>query len=110
MSATNYPSRLKKVVLVIGGTGAQGQVISQAIAPRGVDSPYSLRILTRDPTNKRVQELYGDRQDVELVIGEPASVGSVGVFLTRCMFERLLHGLYRYRRADARLLRRVYQH
>lgn len=80
MSATNYPPKLKKVVLVIGGTGAQGQVISQAIAPRGLDSPYSLKIITRDPTNKRVQELYGDRQEVELVKGEPAFVGSVGCF------------------------------
>jgi uncharacterized protein YbjT (DUF2867 family) len=65
-----FTPQSKKRILLVGGSGAQGQVIARAIAPRGKDSPYVLRILTRDPTHKRVQELYGDDENVELVKGE----------------------------------------
>lgn len=71
-SPHTFTPHRKKRILLIGGTGAQGQVIARAIAPRGEESPYSLRILTRDPTHKRVQELYGEDDKVELVKGELA--------------------------------------
>lgn len=50
----------KKLILVIGATGAQGRaVIDGLLAPStdGSPSPYAIRALTRDPTSRRAKEL-----------------------------------------------------
>lgn len=49
-----------KIILVIGGTGAQGMaVINSLMSPAGdgSPSPYIVRALTRDITSPRAQEL-----------------------------------------------------
>ena len=61
----------KKLILVIGATGAQGiAVIDKLLAPdvAGVASPYSVRALTRNPNGQRAQELAS--KGVEVVTGE----------------------------------------
>jgi uncharacterized protein YbjT (DUF2867 family) len=61
----------KKLILVIGATGAQGLVVIDALlAPgkTGQPSPYSVRALTRDKEGRRAKELAG--KGVELVVGE----------------------------------------
>lgn len=50
----------KKIILVIGATGAQGmEVVPALLAPNedGTPSPFAVRALTRDPTNRRAKEL-----------------------------------------------------
>ncbi|KAL0572092.1 hypothetical protein V5O48_009870 [Marasmius crinis-equi] len=50
----------KKLILVIGATGAQGiPVVSSLLAPTkdGSPSPYAVRALTRDPTHERALKL-----------------------------------------------------
>ncbi|KAJ4489986.1 NAD(P)-binding protein [Lentinula aciculospora] len=49
----------KKVILVIGATGAQGMPVVSALlaAHEGNPSPYSVRALTRNPTSKQAQAL-----------------------------------------------------
>lgn len=62
----------KKLILVIGATGAQGiAVINALLAPsaNGSPSPYSVRALTRDPAHRRSQELA--EKGVELFKGAP---------------------------------------
>ncbi|ORY86651.1 hypothetical protein BCR35DRAFT_289657 [Leucosporidium creatinivorum] len=83
-STTTSTTHTKKRILLIGGTGAQGQVVVRSIAPGGENSPYSLRILTRDPTNKRVQELYGDDDQVELVKGSFMDFKLVEEYMKGC--------------------------
>ncbi|KAI0317730.1 NAD-P-binding protein [Amylostereum chailletii] len=76
----------KKLILVIGATGAQGRaVIDKLLAPAkdGSPSPYAVRGLTRDPTSKSAQELAG--QGVELVTGSFTDIAAV---------EKALHGVY----------------
>jgi len=53
----------KKLILVIGGTGAQGiAVVKALVAPKedGTPSPWSVRVLTRDPSHVRAKELLGN--------------------------------------------------
>ncbi|RDX48932.1 NAD(P)-binding protein [Lentinus brumalis] len=60
----------KKLILVIGATGAQGiAVIDKLLEPAadGAPSPYAVRALTRDPSSRRAKELAG--KGVELVKG-----------------------------------------
>lgn len=60
----------KKLILVIGATGAQGiAVIDALLAPTadGAPSPYAIRALTRDPTSRRARELA--EKGVEIVQG-----------------------------------------
>lgn len=60
----------KKIILVIGGTGAQGlAVIKSLLEPcaDGSPSPYAIRVLTRDPASRRAQELSS--RGVECVKG-----------------------------------------
>jgi uncharacterized protein YbjT (DUF2867 family) len=60
----------KKLILVIGATGAQGlAVIDALLAPvkDGSPSPYTVRALTRDPSHHRAQELAA--RGVELAQG-----------------------------------------
>ncbi|KAL6306888.1 NAD(P)-binding protein [Sparassis latifolia] len=63
-------STTRKVILVIGATGAQGlAVIDKLLEPSadGESSPYTIRALTRDPQSRRSQELA--HKGVELVRG-----------------------------------------
>ena len=60
----------KKLVLVIGATGAQGlAVIESLLKPceEHTPSPYAIRALTRDPNSRRAQELT--RRGVEVFPG-----------------------------------------
>ncbi|KAH8116911.1 NAD(P)-binding protein [Phellopilus nigrolimitatus] len=60
----------KKLILVIGATGAQGIAVIAALLAPGVDgspSPYAVRALTRDPDSKRAQALQ--EKGVECVKG-----------------------------------------
>ena len=60
----------KKLILVIGATGAQGiPVIDALLAPSADGSPshYAIRALTRDPTSRRAKELAA--KGVELFKG-----------------------------------------
>lgn len=71
----------KKLILVVGATGAQGMhVIPALLAPAedGSPSPYAVRALTRDPTNRRAQLLAS--MGVELFKGKNYSVYSRAVF------------------------------
>ncbi len=62
----------KKLILVIGATGAQGLAVIDALLSPSTDgnlSPYAVRALTRDVNGKRAQELTA--KGVECVEGEP---------------------------------------
>lgn len=75
----------KKLILVIGATGAQGRaVISALLAPHedGACSMYSIRALTRDPTTEQAQLLAS--WGVELFKGKNA-------ILHLIPFEILIH-------------------
>ena len=61
----------KKLILIIGGTGAQGIAVTNALlasSEDGTPSPYAVRILTRNPDGRRAKELQA--KGVELVVGE----------------------------------------
>lgn len=61
----------KKLILVIGATGAQGLAVIDALLAFGADgspSPYAVRALTRNPNSKRAQQLQ--EKGVECVKGE----------------------------------------
>ncbi|RPD58577.1 NAD-P-binding protein [Lentinus tigrinus ALCF2SS1-7] len=63
-------SSTKKLILVIGATGAQGiAVIDKLLEPAadGSPSPYAVRALTRDPSSRRAKQLA--EKGVELVKG-----------------------------------------
>jgi len=60
----------KKLILVIGATGAQGlAVVDKLLAPceDGSPSPYAVRALTRDPESRRAKNLVA--RGVECVRG-----------------------------------------
>ncbi|PCH36839.1 NAD(P)-binding protein [Wolfiporia cocos MD-104 SS10] len=72
----------KKLILVIGATGAQGiAVIDKLLAPSedGSPSPYAVRALTRDPDNPRARELAA--KGVECVKGSFDDFASVATAL-----------------------------
>ncbi|KAH9914600.1 NAD-P-binding protein [Fomitopsis serialis] len=74
-----------KVILVIGGTGAQGlAIVDKLLAPAedGSPSPYCVRVLTRDPQSKRAQELAS--KGVELFKGAFDDFDSVAEALKGC--------------------------
>ena len=61
----------KKLILVIGATGAQGiAVVDALLAPAkdGKQSPFAIRALSRDPESKRAKELTA--KGVEVVKGK----------------------------------------
>ncbi|KAJ7152542.1 NAD-P-binding protein [Mycena filopes] len=63
-------SNSKKLILVIGATGAQGQaVVDSLLEPTetGESSPYAVRALTRDPNSKHAKALAA--RGVECVTG-----------------------------------------
>lgn len=80
----------KKLILVIGATGAQGlAVIAKLLEPAadGSPSPYAIRALTRDPTSRRAQLLAA--KGAELAKGESHGCGTQpvrsGVTDVRCI-------------------------
>lgn len=61
---------VKKLILVLGATGAQGlAVIDALLAPAkdGSPSPYAVRALTRDTNSRRAKDLAS--KGVEVVEG-----------------------------------------
>lgn len=65
---------MSKVILVIGGTGAQGLAVVDALLNPQADgspSPYSVRIFTRNPAHRRALELK--EKGCELFQGSPTS-------------------------------------
>ncbi|RDX42240.1 NAD-P-binding protein [Lentinus brumalis] len=74
----SYHAPSTKLILIIGGTGAQGLPVVDALlkpSDDGSPSPYSVRVLTRDTTSARAQELA--RKGVELVKGSVDDFSSV---------------------------------
>lgn len=60
----------KKIILVIGATGAQGLPVIDALLASSTDgsaSPYAMRALTRDANSRRARELAV--KGVEIVEG-----------------------------------------
>ena len=50
----------RKLILVIGATGAQGMAVIKGLlapSPDGLSSPYAVRALTRDADSRRAKEL-----------------------------------------------------
>ncbi|KAL0566060.1 hypothetical protein V5O48_015954 [Marasmius crinis-equi] len=85
----------KKLILVIGATGAQGiPVVSSLLAPSkdGSPSPYAVRALTRDPTHERALQLKaagaelfkGSFENIDDMIA--AYQGCYGVFVNTDTF------------------------
>lgn len=61
---------VKKLILVLGATGAQGLAVIDALltpAKDGSPSPYTVRALTRDTNNRRAKDLAS--KGVEVVEG-----------------------------------------
>lgn len=78
-------SNTKKLVLVIGATGAQGiAVINALLAPAsdGTPSPYTIRALTRDTSGHRAQALTN--RGVELIQGRFDDFAVVRTALSGC--------------------------
>ncbi|KAL1747752.1 hypothetical protein HDZ31DRAFT_60930 [Schizophyllum fasciatum] len=73
-----------KRVLVIGGTGAQGMHVVPAFLQEEGDmpSPYTVRVLTRDPSSHRARELT--RLGAECVRGRFDSAEDVAAALQDC--------------------------
>ncbi|TDL18911.1 NAD-P-binding protein [Rickenella mellea] len=68
--SSNDQNLKKKLILVIGATGAQGLAVIDALLKPSADgspSPYAVRALTRDVNGKRAKELAG--KGVECVEG-----------------------------------------
>ncbi|KAL1687243.1 hypothetical protein GGG16DRAFT_128131 [Schizophyllum commune] len=75
----------KKVILVIGATGAQGtHVIDKLLEPYedGRPSPYAIRALTRDPIHRRASDL--ETKGVELVEGSVEDLSVIARALQGC--------------------------
>ena len=76
----------KKLILVIGATGAQGlAVIDALLKPQadGSPTPYAVRALTRNPDHARAQELA--RKGVEVVKGKRTSVVHIRARSDKCL-------------------------
>ncbi|KAI5829995.1 NAD(P)-binding protein [Schizophyllum commune Tattone D] len=75
----------KKLILVIGATGAQGtHVIDKLLEPYedGRPSPYAIRALTRDPTHRRASDL--EAKGVEIMEGPVEDLSIVARALKGC--------------------------
>ncbi|KIY44842.1 nmrA-family protein [Fistulina hepatica ATCC 64428] len=70
----------KKLILVIGATGAQGRPVVSHLLKE--PTPYAVRALTRDPTSKRAQALAA--QGVELFRGSFDDYEAVKAALEGC--------------------------
>ena len=74
----------KKLILVIGATGAQGlPVVDSLLAPSadGTPSPYAVRALTRNPGSDRARTLAA--KGVELFEGMPSNIACAFIALRR---------------------------
>ena len=111
----------KKIILVVGATGAQGMaVIDALLAPKqdGHPSPYAIRALTRDPSHRRAQELSS--KDVDCYQGYHFCLRRHLPYLTRVVvpssrsresYPLRIHGrLVFHSRSDERCLRCLDQH
>src|SRR4029077_18689941 len=68
-----------KLILVIGGTGAQGQAVVKALlepSSDGAPSPYTVRILTRNPDHPKVKAEFNHPR-IELVQGSFTDLAKV---------------------------------
>lgn len=64
-------SSSKKIIFIIGGTGAQGMPVVRALLAKREDgrpSPWGAKILTRNPTHHRAKEL--EALGAELIQGQ----------------------------------------
>jgi len=72
---------------VIGGSGAQGEaVIKQLLRPdrnSGEESPYAIRLLTRDPSHRVIKEKF-QSPNIEIVQGDVLNETSVWKALENC--------------------------
>ena len=60
---------IDKIVLVSGGTGAQGQAVVKALlepTSDGAPSPHAMRILTRNPDHPKVKAEF-NHPNIQLV-------------------------------------------
>ncbi|CAF1035490.1 unnamed protein product [Adineta steineri] len=82
-----WSTSTKKIILVIGGTGAQGSaVVKKLLGPdriSGKETPYTVRILTRDPSHYKIKEDF-ESYDVEVVQGNVLDFNSVLKALENC--------------------------
>lgn len=69
-----------KRILVIGGTGAQGFAVSQALLKAG----YSIRVLSRNPDSPSVKAKFAPYLDVELFKGSFMDFDAVEAALQGC--------------------------
>ncbi|KAF8585889.1 NAD(P)-binding protein [Ramaria rubella] len=79
-------STSKKIIVVIGATGAQGSHAVQALiasSSDGTPSPYAIRAITRDTTSTRAKSL--SRLGAEIVEGS---------FMDFCSIEKAFRGAY----------------
>ena len=70
---------INKVILIIGGTGAQGLAVVKALlepTSDGASSPYAVRILTRNPEHPTVKAEL-DHPKIELVQGSFTDLAKV---------------------------------
>ncbi|KAI9353049.1 hypothetical protein DFJ73DRAFT_959337 [Zopfochytrium polystomum] len=70
-----------KTIIVIGGTGAQGEPVVKALAQ---DGAYAVTVLTRDPAGRRAQELARI----------PAVTVVEGTFQDEALLKRLFEGAH----------------
>jgi NmrA-like family len=71
-----------KRILVVGGTGAQGGAVVEALL--AADPPFKVRVLSRDPENEHVKEKFPPESGVELVKGSFTDIESVRLALEDC--------------------------
>lgn len=101
----------RKIILVIGATGAQGlAVINALLQPQadGSPSPYAVRALTRNPDHARAQELT--RKGVEVVKGERLNVISNTRVRSNRFSNRKRPRFWQHRRGPQRRIRCFRQH
>ena len=70
---------IDKLILVIGGTGAQGLAVVKALlepTSDGASSPYAVRILTRNPEHPKVKAEF-NHPNIELVQGSFTDLAQV---------------------------------
>jgi len=79
--AANNPTTNDKRILVLGGTGAQGFAVVNALLHSG----FGVRILSRNPSAPSVQKAFEDLPQVEFVRGS---------FMDFDAVERALQGCY----------------
>src|SRR5262245_63347074 len=76
-TAMNVP--IDKLILIIGGTGAQGLAVVKALlepTSDGASSPYAVRILTRDPEHPKVKAEF-THPNIDLVRGSFTDLATV---------------------------------